>query len=489
MPRLRLSHQDRSWPELFKPAHVLRKLRVMVDVGILDGDPAAWTIENLLAGFLTHEDVESWRYGDNGPPPETRKLTSPAGVQAAAGWAVATPAPLGSFATHAVVYASGDVVSRTWLSDETVWAASLDTRSRAYSALEPAEAVTRRSADALAARVAQEVKADLFITDREYLHKVTGPLGRGVTYCLPAGALALASLYLRAQGEFLVWKDPHGSSATFNKGLFYWVGARELLPAGWRWFSACVEHAHSLGTDQGLDELVYLGGAVFQRITRVLQARDDLLRAMNRRQDNDVAEDALIALDTCLIFLMGAVDATARVAHRVLGLPPAGSHQAKWQNPSWLNTVAAAAPELASVVAVDAPERDALTILRLLRNSVHETGLTAMGIGLGARRQGTLVGLPSADRERILAAADRLGGRTEWGLRELIPGRLHAEPDFLLERLLPAVIELLNELMEATPVENLSGVSLTPEKHSPPRDRNSPFGERERSSVRWQLGF
>jgi hypothetical protein len=151
--------------------------------------------------------------------------------------------------------------------------------------------------------------------------------------------------------------------------------------------------------------------------------------------------------------------------------------------------VAATAPELAAVVAADAPGRDALTILRLLRNSVHETGLTAMGIGLGARREGTLVGLPNADRARILAAADRLGGRTEWGLRELIPGRLLAEPDILLERLLPSVIQLLNELMAATPVENLSGVSLTPEKHSPPQDRNGPFGERERSSVRWQLGF
>ena len=269
--------------------------------------------------------------------------------------------------------------------------------------------------------------------------------------------------------------------------MFYWVGARELLPAGWRWFSACVEHAHSLGSAHGLDDLVYLGGAVFQRITRVLQIRDDLLRAMNRRQDNDTAEDALIVLDVCLIFLMGAVDATARVAHRVLGLPPGGSYQAKWQNPSWLNSVATVAPALAANVAASIPGHDALTILRLLRNSVHETGLTAMGIGLPGLREGTLIGLPSADRERILAAADRLGGRTEWGLRELIPGRLHAEPDLLLERLLPAVIELLNELMATTPVENLSGVSLTPEKHSPPRD--SPFGERERSSVRWQLGF
>jgi hypothetical protein len=46
------------------------------------------------------------------------------------------------------------------------------------------------------------------------------------------------------------------------------------------------------------------------------------------------------------------------------------------------------------------------------------------------------------------------------GLRELLPGRLHAEPGVLLERLLPAVIELLNELMTGTLVGTLSGVSL-----------------------------
>jgi hypothetical protein len=220
-----------------------------------------------------------------------------------------------------------------------------------------------------------------------------------------------------------------------------------------------------------------------------LQIRDDLLRATNRKQDNDVAEDALIALDTCLVFLMGAVDVTARVAHRVLGMPPGDSYKAKWQNPAWVGSVAAQAPKLAHLVAAGTPGCDALTILRLLRNSVHEAGLTAMGIGLPGRREGTLVGLPTADRERILAAADCLGGRSAWGLRELIPGRLHAEPDRLFERLFPAIIQLLNELMAGTPVETLSGVSLTTVTHEAPRDPGSPFGERERLSIRWQLGF
>jgi len=104
---------------------------------------------------------------------------------------VATPAPSGSFATHYVVYATDDSAARTWISDESVLGASLDTRSGAYEALGPAEAAARRSVDALAACVAQQLRADLFVTNREYLHNVTWSLGRDVTYCRPSEALAL----------------------------------------------------------------------------------------------------------------------------------------------------------------------------------------------------------------------------------------------------------------------------------------------------------
>jgi hypothetical protein len=99
------------------------------------------------------------------------------------------------------------------------------------------------------------------------------------------------------------------------------------------------------------------------------------------------------------------------------------------------------------------------------------------------------VGLPRADSDRILKAADRHGGRDAWGLQELLPGRLHADSGVLLDRLLPQVIELLNELMTATPVEQLSGVSLKPEDRMPPHGRGEVFGERERHSIRWQLGL
>jgi len=115
---------------------------------------------------------------------------------------------------------------------------------------------------------------------------------------------------------------------------------------------------------------------------------------------------------------------------------------------------------LAAVVTEGTVGAGILTILSKLRNTVHEAGLPALAIGLPGRREGTLIGLPRADKDRILAAARRQGGLESWGLREILPGRLHAEPGVLLERLLPAVIELLNELMTGTLVGTLSGASL-----------------------------
>jgi hypothetical protein len=90
--------------------------------------------------------------------------------------------------------------------------------------------------------------------------------------------------------------------AVFHNALGY-AAELGLLPANplsqiaWR-----SPHPCAAGMAPGADDLTYLGSAVFQRIMRTLQARDDLLRAMNRKQDIDVAEDALIALDTCLVF-------------------------------------------------------------------------------------------------------------------------------------------------------------------------------------------
>jgi hypothetical protein len=75
----------------------------------------------------------------------------------------------------------------------------------------------------------------------------------------------------------------------------------------------------------------------------------------------------------------------------------------------------------------------------------------------------------------------------------VIPGRIHADPGVLVEQLLPRVLLMLNKIMDATPVGQLSGVSLQPSDLkapvAPTGSYSDPFRETSRQSIRWQLGL
>jgi hypothetical protein len=270
-----------------------------------------------------------------------------------------------------------------------------------------------------------------------------------------------------------------------NRGLFFWVGTRELLPSAWRWFTACVQHS----TGGGDDGLLYLGQSVLQRVERALQGRDEVHIRLNKPQNNDTADEALSSLDVVLLFLMGAVDATARVAHSVLGLT-SQAYLAGWQRNDWITEVTVAAPTLGALFQPRTAELHTHTILRLLRNSIHGAALQAIGVRQGRRRNRTLVGLPASDEPTLRAAFTALGGLADWGVEELVPGRLHLDPGVFLEHLFPRVLAMLNKIMDQTPVERLAYVSLQPGDCLPPAaSQLDPFFEMNRQSVRWQLGL
>jgi hypothetical protein len=106
---------------------------------------------------------------------------------------------------------------------------------------------------------------------------------------------------------------------------------------------------------------------------------------------------------------------------------------------------------------------------------------------MAGHREGTLVGLPRADADELGAAMDALGGRAAFGVRELLPERLHADPGVLLDAIFARTTVLLNELMRLTPVERLDDVALEPAHHEPPSD--GPFDAWSRRTIRWQLGL
>ena len=147
----------------------------------------------------------------------------------------------------------------------------------AYGDRPPEAAADQRERDALAAVVATVVEADLFITERPYLfgdRKIHFPC---VTLCRVREALAMVGLYLRSQGEYVLWRAPDGAGGpTANEWLYYQIGAVALLPELWRW-SGAQAAAPQQGTPDALGGLT---GALLLRVVRALRARDSFHRAL-----------------------------------------------------------------------------------------------------------------------------------------------------------------------------------------------------------------
>jgi hypothetical protein len=410
-----------EWPQpgqwlsgaLFEARPSLRRLVVLADAELLapPGD-AAMNRKVLLTGLLTHPYIELLRYRDEGSPPDAprREYGPPVARQSPPeGWAE-LQTPDGSD-VRGLVYAASSGVTHTGIWGNRTEVARRDTSSPVYADLAPDEAAEQRERDALALGVAEAVHADLFITERPYLF-ASGLHARGVTVCMPTEALALAGLYLRSQQAFVIWRGADGSgSFNMNEGLYYWVGTRELLPAAWRWFAACVRQSNATGDGTLLD----LGESLLRRVQRALEARDRFHRAFNLPQNNDTASAVLSELDSILLLFMGAVDASARVAHLVLGI--AGNpRNAGWQNnQQWLPRVAAAEPTLAGLFNAETVNNHALTILRLMRNTVHGQMIRSITLHQAGHMLETAIMLPASDEATILSSMDALGGRGSWG--------------------------------------------------------------------------
>jgi hypothetical protein len=488
------SSRSAEWPNistgggcpLFRGRQPLRQITVMIDAELLEYPlQSQITRPQLLAGMLAHPLVRCFRYADDGPPASLPRIAVPHfDISYVDGWVELLPGDESGFVVRNIQYGNGGL-GQTAIVGNALDMVRRDIAATSYAELGHDATYKRRYNDALAAQAADAMNVDLYVTERAYLHENTFRYSGGAACCNVQDAIAILSLYLRTQGEFELFRFSDGKGAyRMNEGLFYWVGTRELLPEAWRWFSACVHESAAAGNDA----LMLLSGSALSRVQRALRARDDALRELCLPQNNDTAEHALSALDIVWLNLMGAVDVTSRVAHLALQLSIRITN-AGWQKPGWMSHVRAAAPSVAAVMADPSEHFHTLTILSNLRNSIHGEALQAVGIGLGRSRTGTLIGIPQDDGPKLLESIEALGDRNSWGIKELVSGRYHVEPATLLDQLFPRVIRLLNAVMLVTPVERFQNARLTPENTVPPSDANGPFAERNRLSVRWQLGF
>lgn len=498
IPRLTRSisftRRDPEWPEapqqgmtgsLFEERPALRRMVVMIDAELLAPPGTAMSPGFVLTALLDHPYVKLVRYREEGPFPDTLiQSYGIGGTMAAPGWAVIKGKDADGRPT--VQFADEETAAFLYMPGNAGEYGRRATNSRAYPHLGPGDAADQREKDGLALQVASAVMADIFITERPYLFEI--PSQNGVTVCKPADALALVALYLRAQNQFIIWRQPRGQTFHMDRELYFWVGTRELLPSAWRWNTACVQESSATGGP----ELQDLGDSLLQRVQRGLMTRDDFHLAFNRLQNNPGnSREVLARLDTMLVLLMSAVDITARVAHRVLALA-VNIYYAGWQRP-WIGSVAAADPALAAIFAANTNNWHALTILRLLRNTVHGQAIRSIPVWLSGGSVETEVRLPADNQADIVASMDALGGRASWGARTITGGGVQVNPSIFVERLWPEILRVLNDTMTATPVERLGNVNLTAADLQPPPDSASgvtgTFDQANRNSIRWQLGF
>ena len=105
--------------------------------------------------------------------------------------------------------------------------------------------------------------------------------------------------------------------------------------------------------------------------------------------------------------------------------------------------------------------RDALEIISLLRNSIHESGLPT--VGMAKSIHGPTQTSIRTPRGRYAAQAfteaiDRLGGTEVWGVQTLIPGTTTIDPLVFIDQALISALRALNAVMAATPVESFPNV-------------------------------
>jgi hypothetical protein len=485
-PWSRPLHEAR-WPEAKPPERRtafsrrpdLEALSVVIDSELIDGlDEREPTRELLLAGLLSHDFVQVRRYSDSGPPTDAPRRSSLRLPDAVEGWVVVTgfdPEAAG----WGVRSVEGNSVRSVGINFDIPRTAERDTADDCYSELGDAAAAEQRLRDVIAAQATEAIDADMFITERPYLRATKLPVADGVLIATRLEALPVVSLYLRAQDQFIGWRGANGKfTMSLTRGGFYSRAAVQLVPHGWSVLRAAAEHAQD-GGDRRMRDLAQ---AVFGRLRQSLLARDRMYWALNRPQDSDVADEALSAFDLALLTLMGALDASARIASRLFSIP---GDDPSWLNQRWRRSARKASTALDSVF--DGSRHiHAAVILSELRNTIHAAPIDPLALSISMGKVTTVIELPADVVTRLLSAMANLGGPVVWGVAAHNGGH-YADPGQLLDALISRITEMLDALMAAMPVAELSGVNPANETAPPAhlvRESDVPS-----ASLLWQLGL
>jgi hypothetical protein len=172
------------------------------------------------------------------------------------------------------------------------------------------------------------------------------------------------------------------------------------------------------------------------------------------------------------------------VVHGLTG----SERQIGWGIRSWMKTLRAKNPKLWQMMAAGQPHRDARDLVAILRNTIHQESLQTTTWLSGGSRSERIV-LPRGIEAELGAVLARVGTADEYGVRREQGGRLYIDPGHYIERILPIVFASINAVMDATPVDTLSGVDPANLPAGPPHDEDGMLGAANRRRIRLLSGI
>jgi hypothetical protein len=285
---------------------------------------------------------------------------------------------------------------------------------------------------------AKDYEVSLMVTDSPIL--LVGPFQVGVRVNIRS---ARDTVGIVAQLERTLGRYELGHPAAYDGPFWlYLIGSRAVLRQGSRWFSACQASTgpdeNALAPDLDDPSLRALGQTTLERVDWVLRARDLLASAAD-------TSAMPLYVDTVLVQLSAAFDAAAWVTD--LGLGIKGSPG--WRKQEWVQRLVRAHPPFAEVLATGSATADAIEILSLPRNTIHDSGMPTIGASRGSFLPSrTTLRIPRRQYgRRLLNAIERQGGAEVWGLEALLPEVHVLDPLLFVERCVVAGLSALDALM------------------------------------------
>jgi hypothetical protein len=243
-----------------------------------------------------------------------------------------------------------------------------------------------------------------------------------------AESLAVVGALVRQQVEVPLGGDP---SMTQQRTEVYPLTARVILIGGQEWWSSCAYFQGPLRED-----VLNLGGAVYKRLGQALRGRDGVHEALRCGEGRAAILDSLYHLDVVLTSGVAALDALARLAHKVFEVG-GSSFTAKWQGKEWVAKLRQKAPSLSDVIGGTVEGQ--LQVITNTRNSIHAVPLEEF---LSVERSANFSrvehrAMLSDDLAELLFTRGREAGNPEeYGLSNAQPGPTSLNVGQFTERVL-----------------------------------------------------